>query len=100
MTKKEEENVQFVKENLEHAAQDINISTDLADKAMKAVQKTMKAIQEVQKSSKSLPTNEIENATHFGRDQAFLKPAIGATASGTLPFSVPSALPQCPSASP
>lgn len=34
---------------------------------MKAVQKTMKAIQEVQKSSKSLPTNEIENATHIGK---------------------------------
>ena len=38
--------------------------------------------------------HEIEDAIHFGRDQAFLKPAIGATASGTLPFSVPGALPQ------
>ncbi len=36
----------------------------------------------------------IEDATKFGRDQAFLKPAIGATASGTLPFDVPSELPR------
>ena len=32
----------------------------------------------------------IQEAAHFGREQAFLKPAIGATASGTLPFSIPS----------
>ena len=30
----------------------------------------------------------VQEAKDFGRDQAFLKPAIGATASGTLPFSV------------
>ncbi len=33
--------------------------------------------------------HRIEDAKGFGRDRAFLKPAIGATASGTLPFAVP-----------
>ncbi|MAV55164.1 MAG: hypothetical protein CMJ28_04330 [Phycisphaerae bacterium] len=44
-----------------------------------------------------LTSKTIDNligATDFGRERAFLKPAIGATASGTLPFAVPSEFPK------
>jgi hypothetical protein len=53
----------YVKESLWHAANDVDHSHDLDDKAMKAVQLTMDAIAKVEKASDSLPKDEIEEAT-------------------------------------